>query len=143
MRYRMRGWDRRRVPICLELTMACFSCGRSGHGVNRCPLVAGMVGGPPGWIVLSHLAEESTRTVSIGKRQLIRVGGGGGGGGGEPVKTRIVSEPGLSLITAGVANSREETGRMRPAHQQGQSRKGLGRPAVLRNEFDGGGGWGM
>ena len=43
------------------------------------------------------------------------------------MKTRIASEPGLSLITAGVANSREETGRMQPAHQQGQSRKGLGR----------------
>ena len=38
-------------------------------------LVAGMDGAPPGWPVLSHLAEENAGTVSIGKRQLIRAGG--------------------------------------------------------------------
>ena len=59
--------------------MVCFSYGRSGHGVSRCPswfplFVAGIVGGTPGWSVPGSLAKENAETVSVGKRRLIRVG---------------------------------------------------------------------
>ena len=63
----------------MERGRVCFSCRRSGHGVNRCSrfsvLVAGLVGGCPRWPISSDTNRRNWNVVYSGKRGMVRAGG--------------------------------------------------------------------